>query len=66
VNFRRYFDCYVARFDHDCPWISNVVGAGNHAYFIGFCFTCSICLSIWDYMCMYMIGMTGHLLANHK
>ena len=24
AKYSRFFECYVARFDHDCPWISNV------------------------------------------
>lgn len=40
------------RFDHDCPWISNAVGAGNHAYFVGFVVLVTICLASWDYICV--------------
>ena len=51
AKYSRFFDCYVARFDHDCPWISNVVGADNIAYFIAFCYTVTICLCAWCYVC---------------
>ena len=43
------------RFDHDCPWISNVVGAANIGYFICFCYTVTACLSAWCYICGGMI-----------
>ena len=41
------FQCYVARFDHECPWISNVVGAGNHHWFMAFVALVTICLACW-------------------
>jgi len=55
AKYSRFFECYVARFDHDCPWISNVVGASNIGYFITFCYTVTLCLSAWSYVCGAMI-----------
>jgi hypothetical protein len=55
AKYSRFFDCYVARFDHDCPWISNVVGADNITYFIAFCYTVTVCLGAWCYVCGGMI-----------
>jgi hypothetical protein len=55
AKYSRFFECYVARFDHDCPWISNVVGAANIGFFIAFCYTVTGCLSAWCYICGGMI-----------
>ncbi|KAJ1481392.1 hypothetical protein T484DRAFT_1807586, partial [Baffinella frigidus] len=58
--FSRWFDVYVARYDHDCPWISNVVGVGNIGYFIGFCSTVSVCLIAWDWIAIALLLRGGH------
>lgn len=55
AKYSRMFECYVARFDHDCPWISNVVGASNIAHFVCFCYTVTFCLGAWCYVCGGMI-----------
>ena len=55
AKYSRMFECYVARFDHDCPWISNVVGADNICYFLAFCYTVTACLSAWSYICAGII-----------
>ena len=51
AKYSRFFDCYVARLDLDCPWISNVVGSDNIVYFIAFCYSVTICFSAWGYVC---------------
>jgi hypothetical protein len=48
------------RFDHDCPWISNAVGAGNHAYFVGFVALVTVCLASWDYLCISHLAATAY------
>lgn len=60
AKFSRWFDVYVARYDHDCPWISNVVGLGNIRYFLVFCFTVSVCLTAWDWITLALLLREGY------
>mmetsp|Transcript_77408 Transcript_77408/g.136524 ORF Transcript_77408/g.136524 Transcript_77408/m.136524 type:complete len:809 (-) Transcript_77408:354-2780(-) len=38
-KYCKYTQRCVARFDHYCVWLGNSIGAKNHRYFLGFCFS---------------------------
>lgn len=44
-------DVCVAKFDHHCPWVGNCVGEKNHKYFMGYCYSISLCLIYVVYGC---------------